>query len=208
MKNNLGLVAYAKSKLSLPTIYMLGGFGRVLTGAMIDRRIRAGCSHTIRNEATIRAGIGRYVFDCNGLIKAYLWEQSLGKVTYEAVPNSDLGSTALYHKASSKGELPTMPDIPGLLVFTENLGHVGIYIGRDVNGVRQYIECTTGFGIWGVGQTNDLKRKWKYWGKYHLIEYLAPSQSEPVVIVKEIFKPYEKVFEDNDIKVTLKVEAK
>ena len=64
-KTNIGLVDYAKSKLTLPTIYMLGGFGRKLTQANIDRRVKElKCSYTINNLNTIKAGIGRYCFDC------------------------------------------------------------------------------------------------------------------------------------------------
>ena len=180
MMNNLQLVEYAKSKLDVNTIYMLGGFGRVLTKAQIDARLAKGCSHTIRNRARIEEGIGDYCFDCVGLIKGALWETALGKVTYNKAQDDNVGM--MYNKSLLKGKLEDMPDIPGLLVFTKNLGHVGIYIGKNENGVREYIESTPAFGAWGVTKTNDEMRNWEFWGQYYLADYPSePVKTEPEV---------------------------
>lgn len=178
-KTNLGLVTYVKSKLTLPTIYMLGGFGRKLTQAMIDRRLAMGCSHTTRNLTTIKSGIGKYCFDCVGLIKGYLWETSPGIVPYNVPVGSDQNVGMMYRSTKERGPLVTMPDLPGLLVFTADLGHVGVYIGKDANGNRQYVECTPAWGKWGVCQSNDTIRKWAFWGKYHLIDYVTPEATKP-----------------------------
>ena len=178
-KTNLGLVEYVKSKLGLKTIYMLGGFGRILTQTMIDRRINMGCPHTIRNLATIKEGIGRYCFDCVGLIKGYLWEISPGRVDYNIPKGSDQNVGMMYNSCTQKGVLMSMPDILGLLVFTKDLGHVGVYIGKDANGKWQYVECTPAWGKWGVCQSNDEIRTWAFWGKYHLIEYVELA-TEPI----------------------------
>ena len=179
-KTNLGLVEYCKSKISLPTIYMLSGFGRVLTKANVDKRIANGCAHTIRNQAIIRAGIGKYVFDCVGLIKGYLWETSPGTVPYKMIdgvyfPDSDNNVKGMYDRAKEKGSFSSMPDIPGMLVMTSDLGHVGVYIGK-INGVKQYIEATPSFGFWGIGQTNETQRQWTYWAKHYLIQYIEPPK--------------------------------
>lgn len=176
-KTNIGLVEYAKSKLNLPTIYMLGGFGRKLTQAMIDRRVKElKCSHTINNLARIRTGIGKYCFDCVGLIKGYLWEESVGIVKYNIPAGSDQNVGMMYRSAKEKGNISTMPDIVGLLVYTVDLGHVGVYIGKNANGQREYIESTPAFNAWGVTKTNDAIRKWAYWGKYHLVDYVQPAR--------------------------------
>lgn len=177
-KTNLGLVSYVKSKLTVPTIYMGSGFGRVLTKANVDKRIAKGDTLVIKYESIVRAGIGKYVFDCCGLIKGYMWEVSPGNVPYKVidgvyVSTSDQNVRGMYNTATEKGTLDTMPDIPGLLVFTADLGHVGVYIG-SVDGKRQYVESTPAWKKWGVCQSNDTIRKWTYWGKYHLIEYLKP----------------------------------
>lgn len=188
-KTNLGLVEYVKSKVNLPTMYFLSGFGRILTEAQIQRRIDKGDQFTIANVTTIRTGIGRYGFDCVGLIKGYLWEESPGLVDYNIPSGSDQNSEAMYGKAIENGPLNTMPDILGMLVFTADLGHVGVYVGK-VNGIRQYIECTPAWEAWGVTTSADSghpqrhNRKWTYWGKYALIEYVEPApQYAPMIDV-------------------------
>ena len=192
-KTNLGLVEYVKSKLTLPTIYMLGGFGRILTQSMIDRRVAMGCLHTIRNLATIKAGIGHYCFDCVGIIKGYLWETSPEIVQYDVPAGSDQNVGMVYNACPEKGVLGSMPEIPGLLVFTKDLGHVGVYIGKDAAGNRQYIECTPAWSKWGVCQSNDTIRIWAVWGKYRLIEYIVPVIVKPTPIPVLKFKPGQSV---------------
>jgi len=182
-KTNLGLVAYAKIKSNLSTIYMLSGFGRLLTNADVDHRVnKLHCGHTTRNQVRIRQGVGRYCFDCVGLIKGYLWEQKPGIVKYNEPAGSDQNVGGMYRSCVKKGSIHTMPDIPGLLVFTGNFGHVGIYIGMNEFGQREFIEATPAFNIWGVGKTDETIRHWSYWGMYHLIEYVT---EEPIKVVTE-----------------------
>lgn len=199
-KTNLGLVEYAKSKLNLPTIYFLSGFGRVLTESAIQKRITNGCAFTIANQAKIRTGIGKYAFDCGGLIKGYMWETSPGVIAYNNPIGSDQNAGMMYRASNTKGLLNTMPDTPGLLVFTADLGHVGIYIGRDGAGNRQYIECSPAFSKWKVFQSNDTIRKWTYWGKYALIQYVE----QPTVQIVEKIVYVDKIVEvDKPIDTTL-----
>lgn len=181
MKTNIGLVQYVNSKLQLPTIYMLSGFGRVLTAAAVDKRIANGDAFTTANEAVTRSGIGKYCFDCCGLIKGYLWETAPGNVPYKIIegvsyPNSDNGVQGMYNLSTFKGPIANMPDIPGMLVFTADLGHVGVYTGKK-NGINQYVEATPAWKAWGVTTSADTahpqghNRKWTYYGKHYLINY-------------------------------------
>lgn len=208
-KTNLGLVEYAKSKLNLPTMYMLSGFGRALLHSEVDRRIQNGCRHTAANEKTIRAAAiqkrtdsagktipnphltvpnAHYCFDCVGLIKGYLWEQQPGVVYFNIPSGSDQNVGGMYNSAKRKGPLSTMPDLPGMLVFTADMGHVGIYTGK-VNGIRQYIEATPNWSAWGVTTSADRNhpqgrnRTWAYWGQYHLIDYVTPEPPKPEPVV-------------------------
>lgn len=186
-KTNLGLVEYAQSKLSLPTIYMLSGIGRKLTHAMVDARIKKGCKHTIANEKTIRAGVGKYCYDCNALFKGYIWETSPGVIMYKA--EHDLGTRSLYDRSKVKGPIATMPEVLGLIVWTADLGHVGIYVGQK-NGINQYIEVTPAWNAWGFTTSADKNhpqghnRKWAYWGEYHFVEYIKPKKADYHTVVK------------------------
>lgn len=174
--NNLELVKYLKSKLELPTMYMLGSVGRMLTHAAVDARIAKGDKHTIANEKIIRAAVGKaYSFDCNTLAKASKWEISPGVIKYDA--KIDLGSKSLYNLSKKKGPTSTMPNMPGLIVWTADLGHMGFFIEKK-DGINQYIEATPAWGAWGVTTSADKNhpkghnRKWAYWGEYHLIDYI------------------------------------
>lgn len=204
-KTNLGLIEYAKAKMALPNIYFLSGIGRRLTEAMIQKRITNGCQFTIANQAKIRTGIGKYAFDCGGLIKAYLWETSPGVIDYNRPIGSDQNARMMYNAATAKGPLSTMPDLKGLLVFTADLGHVGIYIGRDSAGNRQYIECSPAFGKWGIFYSNDTMRKWTYWGKYALIQYIEEVKTVYVdrIVEKivEVDKPIDTTLTDGSLTV-------
>ena len=183
IKTNRDLVAFVESKLNVPTMYMLGGFGRVLTHGMINYRINRGCRHTIANRRTIEGGIGRYVYDCVGLIKGGLWEIEKGNVRYNIPVGSDQNVGMMYRAAKEKGNMSSMPEIKGLLVYTANLSHVGIYVGKK-NGVNQYVEATPAWGAWGVTTSADKNhpdghnRKWTYWSKYHLIDYVDDETTE------------------------------
>lgn len=187
IKNNLELVNYVNSLLSRKTIYMIGGIGRVLTEANIQASIARGYTHTAQNITRIRKGIGSYAFDCNAIIKVALWETAPGKINYNVPAGSDLGSKTLYERAKKKGKMTTMPNVLGTLVFTADLGHVGVYVGMK-NGVRQYAEATPAWDAWGVTTSADKNhpqghnRTWTYWGYYHLINYIeAPSPAEPAL---------------------------
>ena len=96
----------------------------------------------IQNRTTIQAMIGRYCFECVGLIKGYLWEESPGIVEYNKPIGSDQNVQMMYASCPEKGPLSSLPDFPWILVFTEDLRHIGIYIGKDASGMRQYVEST------------------------------------------------------------------
>lgn len=181
MRNNLEHVAWVKSLLERDTVYILGGISRKLTKAFIDNRIAKGCPHTRANKAFLYSRIGAYAIDCNAIFKVFLWEVSPGVINYNVPRDSDLGARALYNNATEKGTMATMPDIPGLMVFTEDKGHVGMYIGKK-DGINQYIEATPAWNAWGVttsadrGHPQGHNRQWATWGKYHLINYIEPPK--------------------------------
>ncbi|MGN0667452.1 MAG: hypothetical protein ACI4KF_13130 [Huintestinicola sp.] len=72
-------------------------------------------------------------------------------------------------KCTEKGDIGTMPDILGVLVFMN--GHVGIYIGSG-----EVIEARG--HEYGVVKTKLGSRPWKWWGKCPYIEYAAPADKE------------------------------
>ena len=87
-------------------------------------------------------GIGRYdadgtrQFDCCGLFKCFMWhDYSTKNAKYYGKTQKDLSCEGLLAEAKEKGDISTIPEIPGVLVYMK--GHMGIYIGNG-----QVIEST------------------------------------------------------------------
>ena len=101
---------------------------------------------------------GKTCTDCAGLIKGYYWEKD-GKVAYRRDGLPDKGSNGMYNAATVKGKISDgMPDIPGLLLWTKDRGHVAVYIGggEEVearsfsDGIQRHAVKNRSFYYWGL----------------------------------------------------------
>ena len=85
----------------------------------------------------------------------------------------DITADQMYEAATEKGELSTIPEIPGLAVWKP--GHIGIYIGNgeiiEARGTRN-----------GVIQSSIYDGVFTHWLKIPYINYLEVEEEE------EIFK--------------------
>jgi hypothetical protein len=82
-------------------------------------------------------------------------------------PAQDKSANAMLTACKTKGEMATMPEVPGLLVFYD--GHVGVYIGSG-----EVIEARG--RKYGVVKTKLADRPWTSWGYCPYITYEAPAQ--------------------------------
>lgn len=159
-KPNLGLVAWAQALLGQP--YWYGTFCQLCTQSLLTAKKEQYPTHyTDSRMARYRDDIakGRYCCDCIGLIKGYLWTQD-NKVAYDA--DTDMNTGGLYNKATMKGMIQALPEVPGLIVYKE--GHVGVYIGGGV-----VIEAK-GFN-YGVVRSKLSDTPWTHWIAYPGISY-------------------------------------
>ena len=159
-KTNIGLVEYVKAKKGKP--YWYGTFGQIATEILYKAKKQQYPKYYTADN--FRSQFGQQVFDCIGLIKAYLWTTSINdtKPIYKA--SEDWSADATYSHCKEKGSISTMPEIPGLLVF--KTGHVGVYIGNG-----SVIEAKG--HAYGVVETPLKNRQWQTWGKHPLIEYVG-----------------------------------
>ena len=172
---NTGLVRHAEKALSLPTKYMWGGILRPIEMQydmlfkMYGTKSGTGYTAARWDELSKLRGKGYYGVDCVGLIKSYYWsgnpDGGTGSPKYGAAGFPDVNAGIMYNLSKAKGKIGTMPEIPGLIVYSKTHPHVGVYIGGGYT-----IESTLGARGDGV-----VKRKldtfWEYWFQCPYIEY-------------------------------------
>jgi len=170
-KDNLGLVAYAKTKLGLP--YWYGTFGQIGTEALLQQKAKQYPKHYASSRmAKYRSQIGKQVFDCIGLIKGYVWSDAQGNITYN--PHQDWSADMTLARCRERGPIGSIPEMPGVLVFFP--GHVGIYIGGG-----EVIEAK-GFAH-GVVKTKLKSGSWRSWGKVPWVEYEEGDDVEAIKVL-------------------------
>lgn len=165
-KTNSGLVLYAKAQLGLP--YWYGTFGNTATEALYNMKKKdypkyynwLGTPYD-----NFASQYGKRVHDCVGLIKGYLWsDTSTSAPNYDS--SQDVSANTMLSRCKENGNISSMPDIPGILVFMD--GHVGVYIGNG-----EVIEARG--HEYGVVKTQLKSRPWKWWGKCPYITYSNES---------------------------------
>lgn len=178
MKTANWLVQYAKAQLNRP--YWYGCFGQ--TGSAALYRSKKAQYPSYYTATDYASQYGKKVHDCAGLIKGALWCSTVdGTPTYNA--NEDYNANRFYLKATSKGPISSLPDVPGMLVFKgtdKNKSHIGVYIGSG-----KVIEAKG--HKYGVVESS-VSSGWKYWGKCNLINY-ANTASAPAQAPAQPAKP-------------------
>lgn len=191
--NNKDLVAHCKRFLTMPTKYMWGEYGRIITENIIQQKANQYPNRYSENrKAELRKHINTHRgCDCVCLIKSYGWG-FFTKWDYSAYP--DRGTEGLFDMATEKGTINTMPEIKGLAVHMS--GHVGVYIGNG-----EVIECTLSTFGDGVVKTKLQGRGWTHWYKIPLIEYF-PAKKTNEEIAKEVINGKWNVGEERKKKLT------
>lgn len=175
-KTASGLVAYCKAQLGRP--YWWGTFGNTATAQLYyEKKAQYPAYYT---AGDFMGQIGQRVHDCVGLVKGYLWS-----ATPESVPvytaSQDVNVPMLYNRCSKRGNIKTLPEIPGVCVFMASMEHVGVYIGGG-----KVIEARG--HAWGVVQTNLKDRGWGLWGMPDWITYDteegtgSPAKEEKIMV--------------------------
>lgn len=162
MKTNLGLVEYCKAQLGKP--YWYGTFGQIATENLLRQK---SIQYPVQYKWTdFIEQYGQRVHDCVGLIKGYLWSENLNSTPiYNSKQDKDV--SGMKANCTETGNIKTIPELPGVLVFMD--GHVGIYIGNG-----KVIEARG--HAYGVVETNLVGRGWTKWGKLDWITYVGDEE--------------------------------
>lgn len=176
VKTNTGLASFAVGCLGRPYIY--GTYGQILTEKLLQ--LKAIQYPSRLSDARVKYAkahyLGKRVSDCEGLIKNYLWADSPNSdPVYNA--KQDLSANAAFEKATVKGKIGTIPEVPGICVRYN--GHVGVYIGGG------YVVEARGFD-YGCVKTKLKERNWTDWFEHPWIQYEKQPTPQPTPEVKTV----------------------
>lgn len=175
---NKGLMVYARAMCDYNAPYWFGVKGFICSEALYKQKKAQYPSQYPPQkwtEESFRVQYGKKGMDCSGLPASYLMSPCIdanGICTDPLKPSVynakyDLSANALIEKCKEKGDISTLPEIEGLILWKD--GHVALY---DGNGY-----CIEAKGhAFGTVRSKVSERGFKKWGKHPDIEYI----SEPV----------------------------
>ena len=173
------LVAYCQMWLGYNTRYGWGCQGQLITDSIIKTKTAQYPAHyDWARIAELTGLIGKgYLLDCVGLIKGYYWggvpgTGNIGKYN----PVTDVDADSMYYRATVKGPINTIPELPGLCV--QMRGHIGVYIGNG------YVIESTRHEVFGDGvvRTRLSDRPWQHWLRCPFISYEGGGVVEPWMV--------------------------
>lgn len=180
-KTNIGLVEYCKAQVGKP--YWYGTFGRLGTLDHYREKKRAYPSH-YQWEYDIKEATQK-VHDCTGLVEGYLFFDSPEGTIYKYNGNQDRSANGTRSACKVKGDISTIPEIPGVLVFLD--GHMGVYIGNG-----EVIEARGRAN--GVIKSKLKDYPWTHWGKHPDITYVESVPEAPKPVQDQTMKNAVKAF--------------
>ena len=174
-KTAAGLAAWVEDAYKKGWVYWYGTCGYKCTTSLLNSKTKQYPQYyTDKRMSKYEKHVaqGKTCTDCIGLIKSYAWDQDEDIDTidrkYQSNGVPDNGAKTTYNKATIKGLIKTIPEIPGVLVWTKNQGHVGVYVGGG------YVVEARGFSYNPPVQRNKLsKRAFTHWGLHPYLEYTA-----------------------------------
>lgn len=161
-KTSSGLVAYAKYQVDHGNFYWYGCVGFRPTYQLLEQKRKQYPDMYPPKKWTMESFTSqiqpdKLVFDCVGLIKAYVsapTDDPSQPVPYNS--KYDVSANGLFNLCCATGSIYTIPEIPGLIVWKNN--HVGVYAGDG------YVYEAQGHAQ-GCRKTRLDFRPFTHWGK-------------------------------------------
>ena len=183
------LVAFCESMVGMP--YWYGTCVYKCSASLRKRKAAQYPSHYASSRTSrYNSDVSKKLvcMDCVGMIKGFFWTN--GGVGVKDAIGTDRSITSKYgsngcpdksangmlvwckSKGAKYGTIATLPDVPGILLFSP--GHVGVYVGGG------YAVEARGFN-YGVCKTKVSARGWKNWAYMpsSILEYNTAEGYEP-----------------------------
>lgn len=191
MYTNKGLVKHAEKALNDKTRYMWGGIYRPITENYIQQlyKIYGTKRYSAERINKLREYIGKdfYGIDCVGLVKSYYWsgkaDGGTGSPKYGAAGFPDVNANAMFAAAKVKGSIDTLPEVPGIVLYSKTHPHVGVYVGNG-----DVIEST--LSIRGDGVSKTKVKNWSGWTHWFECPYITYEKAETVLKTKTYTLPF------------------
>lgn len=180
---NLGLVKHCEKALKMNTMYMWGGIFRAITDSYVAQLAKMyPTQYSAARQQKLKAlPDGYFGVDCVGLIKSYCWsgnaDGGTGSPEYAKNGCPDVNAHGMYAAAKVKGPISTIPETPGIIVYSKTNPHVGVYIGGGY-----VVESTLGSRGDGVVKTKLKDFKWEYWFQCPYIAYEKSTTEKQMVL--------------------------
>ena len=169
------LVEFCKQVYERGWVYWYGTCGYKCTESLYKSKKKQYKDHYTASRASgykKDIAAGKWCADCVGMIKAFFWSGDVceGPSKYASNGCPDTSANGMIGLCKQTGDIETLPDVPGLVVWKP--GHIGVYIGG-------------GYTIEMRGFAYDcVKRKvsagpWTKWGRLPMLDY-SGKEPEPV----------------------------
>lgn len=172
-----GLVQWAEQAYQDGWVYWYGTCGYACTNGLLERKTNQYPDHYKSNrQAKYKKHIaeGKVCSDCIGLFKSYAWDKDddidTRASSYGSNGQPDKGAKQTLKACKVKSSIDTMPEIPGLAVWTKTGGHIGLYVGNgEVLELRDFAN--------GFQRSKLSERSFKTWGLYPYTTYTAEQEA-------------------------------
>ena len=178
MFNNYQLVEYMEKVHAAGWRYWYGTVGYKCTTDLYNRKKKQYPSHYGDSRTSgYKKDIadGAMCADCVGVIKSFFWTSGVfgGASKYQSNNCPDTSANGMIKLCKNSGNIGSIPDIPGLVVWRD--GHIGVYVGG-------------GYTIELRGFAYDCQKRklsagsWTRWGQLPdtMLKYLSEDATDPV----------------------------
>ena len=200
---NKGMMGYARYMCDYNSPYWFGVKGFICSEALyLEKKRQYPSMYPPKKwtEESFRVQYGKKGHDCSGLPAGYLMSPCIddGGICTDPLkpskynPRYDISANDLIERCKEKGDISTLPEIEGLILWRE--GHVALYDGKGY--------CIEARGhAYGTVRSKVSERGFKMWGKHPDIEYISEDPQPK----KRYCKPIAEVLTKGDQGTAVKV---